>query len=230
MATFCTNCGAALSPDQPFCAACGAPAAAPAAFVAPAAPPPAYQPVAGYVPPPVSVPGASVPGGSGSSVLKVILIVLAVFVGLGVLGAMIFAFGVWRISRAVHVNNAGDGVTLSTPTGSITTGKASTVSASDLGVAVYPGAVRGEGSMQIKTANGSMVTAIYSTSDSATQVLDFYKGKLGDSASVIETGNGSIITAGEHGKDNVMITVSTDDSSSSGGKTKISIMHTRKQP
>jgi len=67
MATFCSKCGAQLSPDTQFCNACGTPAAAPV-LVAAAAPP------------------AAAPSQSGGSALKIILIILAVVVGLGILG------------------------------------------------------------------------------------------------------------------------------------------------
>ncbi len=67
MASFCTKCGAELSPNTQFCATCGTPVTAPAAVVAPS------QPVAP-------------PAQSGGNALKIILIIVAVFVGLGILG------------------------------------------------------------------------------------------------------------------------------------------------
>ncbi len=88
MASFCSKCGAELSPDAQSCTACGAPVAAPAAVVTPA------QPVAA-------------PAKSGSSALKIILIILAVFIGLGILGAGAFGFFVWRVAHAVHVSGSG---------------------------------------------------------------------------------------------------------------------------
>ncbi len=78
----------------------------------------------------------------------------------------------------VHKNSNGD-VTINTPGGAITSGSASTISESDLGVALYPGATRGEGSMNMHTPFGSLISAVFLTSDSPTQVVDFYKSKLG---------------------------------------------------
>ena len=44
------------------------------------------------------------PAKSGSSALKIVLIVLAVFIGLGILGAGAFGYFVWRVAHAVHVS------------------------------------------------------------------------------------------------------------------------------
>ena len=218
MASFCTKCGAALSPDKQFCTACGAPvgAAVPGAPVAP--------PVYGQ---PAGVPAQ--PASSGNTALKIILIVVGSVVGLCVIAVIIVTFGVWRMSRAIHANRSG-GITLSTPTGTVTTGGAGAVSEADLGVAIYPGATRQEGGMQINSGTGSMVTAVYSTPDSLSKVIDFYKSKLGETSSVIQTGTGAVITsasqnsAGEH-NESMVITLTSDPD----GQTKIAIMRTRRK-
>ncbi len=216
MAAFCTKCGTALPPNTQFCTACGASVGA-AAIPPPTAPIAYGQPVTAAAPPP----------GSGSSAVKIILIVVGVVVGLGMLSAIVFMFGVWRVSRAMHVNRAGDSVTLSTPTGTITAGNTAVVSEADLGVPVYPGAVRREGGMQVNSGTGSMITAVFSTSDPVGKVVDFYKGKLGDNTSVIQAGRGAVISSGtQNNKEGLVITVSSDPSSNDG-QTKIGIMRTR---
>lgn len=216
MAVFCTKCGTALPSNSQFCTACGAPAGA-APATPPSAPPVYGQPGVPYAPPP----------GSGSSPVKVILIVVGVLVGLGILSTIVFMFGVWRVSRAMHVNRSGDSVTLSTPTGTITAGNTAVVSEADLGVPIYPGATRSQGGMQVNSGNSSMVTVVYSTPDPVSKVVDFYKGKLGENTSVIQTGDGAVITSGkENNKEDLVITV-TPDTSSSDGQTKIGIMRTR---
>jgi hypothetical protein len=220
VADFCTKCGAALTPGVQFCTSCGAAAGAAAGFPAAPAQPPAYgQPLA------YGQPAAPVQPASNNAV-KIIIIVIGAVIGIGLLSVIVFMFSVWRLSKAVRVNSGGDGVTLSTPSGTISTGSASAVSAADLGVPIYPGATRREGGMQINSANGSMVTVVFSTSDPVSKVVDFYQGKVGDNASVIQTGNSAIISAGTRGKDGVVITVSSDTSSSNGG-TKIAIMRTK---
>jgi len=212
---FCTKCGTTLPPNTQFCTACGASAGA-AAVPPPTAPLGYGQPVTAAAPPP----------GSGSSAVKIILIVVGAIVGLGMLTAIIFMFGVWRVSRAMHVNSAGDSVTVSTPNGTITAGNTAAVSEADLGVAIYPGAARSEGGMQVNSGNGSIVTVIYSTSDPVSKVVDFYKGKLGENTSVIETGSGAVITSGKENKEGLVITVSSDPSAN-GGQTQITIMRTK---
>jgi hypothetical protein len=175
---------------------------------------------------PVGVPAQ--PAGSGNTALKIILIVVGSVVGLCVIAVIIVTFGVWRMSRAIHANRSG-GVTASTPTGTITTG-AGAVSEADLGVAIYPGATRQEGGMQINSGTGSMVTVVYSTPDSLSKVIDFYKSKLGETSSVIQTGTGAVITsasqnsAGEN-NESMVITVTSDPD----GQTKIAIMRTRRK-
>ena len=219
MASFCTKCGAALSPDKQFCTACGAPVGSAAVPRVPV-PPPVYGQPAG-------VPAQ--PAGSGNTALKIILIVVGSVVGLCVIGVIIVTFGVWRMSRAIHANRNG-GVTVSTPTGTITTGGTGAVSEADLGVAIYPGATRQEGGMQINSGSGSMVTVVYSTPDSLNKVIDFYKSKLGESSSVIQTGTGAVITsasqnsAGEN-NESMVITLTSDPD----GQTKIAIMRTRRK-
>ena len=209
MAAFCTRCGAAIAPNVQFCTACGAPAGG--ASVS--------QPVYGQA---VVTPVQSAP--SGSSAVKIILIVVGVIIGLGLLSGMAFMFGVWRLSRTVHVGRSGD-VVVSTPNGTVSTGNASTVSEADLGVPIYPGASRREGGMQITSMTGSMVTVVFSTPDPVSKVVDFYRTKLGDNTSVIQSGTGAVITAGEQNKQGVVITIGTD--SGIDGGTKIAIMRTK---
>ena len=207
---FCTKCGAGLAPGVQFCTACGAPA-------------PAVQSQPGYAQAgygqPVGVPVQ--PQAAGNSAVKIILIVLGVVVGLGLLSAIIFIFSMWRLSRAVHVNSRGDGVTLSTKDGTITTGSAASISDEDLGVPIYPGATRREGGVRINSGNGSMVTAVFTTTDPVEKVVDFYKDKVGANASVIQSPTGAVISAGEHEKRSLMITVGQDGTN---GTTSITII------
>lgn len=221
MASFCTKCGAAVTPDKQFCTACGAPTGAVAGYAQASPPPPQ-----GFGPVPGAPGGAVGAPGSGSSAAKVILIVLAVFVGLSILGACIFAFTVWRFSRAIHVDGHGDKVTLRTPGGTIVANQGTTYSASDLGTDIYPGAVTGHGSMKMDLPSGSMVTGVFVTPDSKDQVVNFYKSKFGSNASVIDTQNGAILTLSKGDHESVMVTISAN-SSQYEGKTQIAIVHSK---
>ncbi len=228
MASFCTKCGAEISGDTSFCTKCGAPVgaavSAPAASNAPAATP--YAPAAsGYRPVAATAAPAST---GGSSALKIILIIVAVFVGLGILSVAGIMFGVWRVSRAVHVAHNG-AVTLSTPSGTLTAGTGTAVTAADLGVDIYPGAKQQQGgSLHITTPKGSEISAAFSTNDSMAQVVDFYKGKLGSNASVYQSDKSAVLTStSADNKSNVMVTISTEGNAAPGeGQTKIAIIHT----
>jgi hypothetical protein len=205
--TFCSKCGAEVPSGSTFCPTCGAPVGAVAPAASAPIPSPAYPPA----PPPTT---------SSGSALKIILIIVGVFVLLGIAAAGIVGYGAWRVSRAVRMESNGEGVSVSTPGGTITTGRASSISESDLGAPVYPGAARSEGSMNIKSPSGSMITAIYTTNDPLSKVVEFYKSKLGPQASIMETGNGTMLTSGGDEKDKLLITITSDE-----GKTKIAIVH-----
>jgi len=221
LASFCTKCGAAISAETQFCTACGAPTAAapanPSAY--PAAYPPAYPPAA-YPPP------AAAPPNSGSSAVKVILVIVGVIVGLGILGVAIFSFTVWRVARGIHVDGPNGQVTVNTPGGTITANQAQTFTASELGTDIYPGAQSGHGSMKMDLPTGSMMTGVFVTPDSKDQVVAFYKSKFGSGASVYDTANSALLTLNKTQQEAVMVTV-TANSSQDGGKTRISIVHTK---
>jgi hypothetical protein len=179
----------------------------------PIPPKPAYP----NVPPP--------PTTSGNTVLKVVLIVVGVLFLLAVIIAGVIGIGVYKLTKNAHKDSSGN-VSLSTPAGTITAGQNANVTAADLGVDPYPGATSSEGSMNMQTPNGSMVTAVYLSSDPVDKVVAFYKEKLGDQASILQTANGTVLSAGEKDKNNIVITITTQGASSQGGaSSKIAIVH-----
>jgi hypothetical protein len=252
MAAFCTKCGAPSAGDTAFCTKCGAPLSAPtsaapvgaaptsaapvgaaptpAAYIPPASNAPARpytppaaaytQPTAAYVQP-VPVGAAPVKGGSA---LKIILIIIVVFVGIGILCVAGIMFGLWRVSKVVHVSDNGKGgISVTTPGGTYSAGN-TPVSASDLGVDLYPGATQQQGAVRVNTPGGSAVSATYVTSDSMDKVIDFYKGKLGATASVFQSDKSAVLTlTNEDKKDSVMVTISSD----TPGQIKIGILHSK---
>jgi hypothetical protein len=172
--------------------------------------------------PPPNLPYPNVPPPpttSGSTVLKIVLIAVGAFVLLGLIVAGVIAIGVYKVAKGVHKDGSGN-VSISTPGGTITAGQNANVSAADLGVDIYPGATTSEGSMNMKTPNGSMVTAVYLSPDPAEKIVAFYKEKLGDQASIVQTSNGTVLSAGEKDRNNVVITITPEGSSS-----KIAIVH-----
>jgi len=209
MADFCTKCGTAINPGYTFCTSCGA--------AAPGAAPGAYANTASG--------SAPVAQAGGNSALKIVLIVVGVFVGLGMLSVLAVMFGLWHLSRAVRVGSNGN-VTVSTPGGTLTAGSNVAVSEEQLGVAIYPGSTHREGGLSVSTAQGSTVSAVFSTSDPVDKVVAFYKDKLGSGASVFQSERSAILsTRSTDNKESLMVTVSPDSSNSS--ETKISIVHSK---
>jgi hypothetical protein len=171
-----------------------------------------------YVPP-----GTQVQAG-GTSTLKVVLVIVGVLIGLGILAIALFSFTFWRIAHTVH--RSADGFTVSTPNGTVSMQSSSSAAPADLGVPVYPGAVRGEGGMQIRSPKSEIISAIYSTPDPTDKVVEFYKNSLPGDATTRITGSKAVLTAGDKDKETWMIGVDTDPSDTS--KTKITIMHVKK--
>jgi hypothetical protein len=176
--------------------------------------PGSFQPV----PPPVAAP----PPKSGSSALKIVLIIVAVFVGLGIIGAGIIGYGIYRVAHSIHKDANGE-VTINTPKGAITANPNETMTASDLGIAIYPGATQGKGGLRMTIAGKSMVTANFLTPDSPDKVMAFYKVQAGPNAQFISTGSGGMITM-QNGSNSVSVTVN-QSSNENNGETQITIVH-----
>jgi len=171
---------------------------------------------------------AAAPPKNSSPVLKIVLIVIAVVVALGVLGAGALGFMAWRVSKAIHASADGNGATVSVPgVGTVRAGN-STATEAELGVPVYPGAVEKAGGVNVDSPTASMVSAQFSTNDPVSQVVDFYKSKLGDKTVAVSTGDGTVLNSGESDSDRVMVTVGPS-SGDSGGKTTFVVMHTKKK-
>lgn len=165
------------------------------------------------------------PPRSGSSAVKIVLIIVAIFVALGLVGASILGFAVWRVARHIHGRHGE--FSMSTPSGAITAHSATNFTPDELGTDIYPGAQSASGGMKMNLPTGSMVTAIFLTSDGKDAVRDFYKAKLGSGASVFDSGDASVISASKGPDENVMVTVSAREHENDG-KTKIVIVHSKK--
>ena len=229
MASYCSKCGSEIPAGSQFCTKCGAPAGASS--------PVAANPAAGSAPPytPVPPPPAAPPYGSamaapvparGGNTLKIVLIIVAVVVGLGIIGVSIVGYTAYRIARStVHVNDSTGEVSIRTPQGTLSANTKGTYTAAELGIDIYPGATTAEGGMRMSVPDGTMVTGVFATSDSQDQVVAFYKGKVNSDASIMETGEGAVITAKTTEKESLVITI-TGNSDKNDGKTRIQIVHT----
>ena len=231
MAQFCTKCGSPLGEGMNFCTACGAVSGGP---LAPAAP---VQ--VGVVPAPVTVPGSAVPVGaaraakSGSPVLKIILIVVAVLIFFSLLSAGACVYFVYRAKQRVSQFEKQVRTTFPAPTGArqVPTQPGAPVEAPgaapaqgtapviDIGALGYPGATPAEGSGQLNLGVGGVKVQQSTTSDPADTVVAYYKAKLGPNAMVNQTGGSTVVQLlGSNGMINV--TIVADQSS---GKTKITV-------
>jgi hypothetical protein len=223
MADFCAKCGATLASTSGFCSSCGVSVAARAAPSRPV--PLTYVPQAG---PPAVVGSASVPPSrsSGGS-LKAILIMVAVVVGIGILGAGAFGYKVWRFSKSLPASNKTNDALFSIPgLGSISTGSDATADPSQLGAPIYPGAAQEKGAVSVGTSAAGMVEAHFTTIDPMSQVAAFYTSNMAG-AIVASTGSGTVINAGPSATDRVTVTISPG-SGSNAGKTTIVIVHAAK--
>jgi hypothetical protein len=163
----------------------------------PTAPPvPPYQPVA--APPPRQ----------GSSALKIVLIIVAIFVGIGIIGAGIVGYGFYKFAKAAKIS----------------ANSSQPVTESDLGVALYPGAEQGKGTLRMTIAGKSMVTANYLTSDSKDQVMAFYQNSLGPAAQSNTSANGGTFMLSKSSGESVTVTV-VQNPGLHEGKTQIVIVH-----
>ncbi len=205
---FCNSCGATVTDGTKFCNKCGA--------AIPAGPStPGITTTAPMAPPPSK---------GGSSALKIILIILAVIVGIALLGMVTCGIVIHRIAKSAHVSQNGDNVKVETPFGSMETNKDPAQTAKDLGVEIYPGAVatkNGTASMSF----GSMhtVTATFESSDSVDKVCDFYKTKFPSSTMTTSDQNHCTIMSGDQQN---MITITAQ---ANGDTTKLVIANVSKK-
>src|ERR1700687_105625 len=99
---FCNSCGATLDGGAKFCNKCGT-----------------TQPGTASVTPVFTGSLATAPKNSGA--LKIILIVVAVVVGLGILGIAAVSFVGYRIAKHSRVHNENGNVRVETPFGTVNT-------------------------------------------------------------------------------------------------------------
>jgi hypothetical protein len=193
--------------------------------------PPPFQPIAAQYQPVAAPfatapqPAAAPPTSGGSSALKIVLIIVGVFVVLGMLVVGVVGYGIWRVSRAVHVNSSTGAMTVTTPGGTFSANSTEKFTADELGTDIYPGAQPAKGGMRMHLPSGSMVGANFLTSDSKEQVIAFYQNKFGSDAATMETGDGAVLTVNKSKQDTVMMTI-TQKANQFDGKTQIYIMHT----
>jgi len=200
---FCNSCGANLEATAQFCNKCGAVVTGPA----PGSPSAAPAPMA---------PAGATP--QGSSALKIILIVVAVVVALGIIGIGTISFITWRVARGTHVRGHDGNVRVETPFGTVQSTTDPNQAARNLGVDVYPGATVVKGGSADMTIGGMHTAAAnFVSDDPASRVADFYKSKFPRANMTSTEGDHYAIVTGDQG-DMVTISIEPQD-----GKTQIHI-------
>lgn len=91
-----------------------------------------------------------------------------------------------------------------------------------LGVDIYPGATSLSSEEHSTLMDKSIVSQSFESSDTMTQVIDFYKARMVGMTSIFASGNGVVVSISPKAQDSVVITISP---AQSGGKTRISISH-----
>ncbi len=201
---FCNSCGATLNPGTKFCNKCGAAVPAGAAIT--------------------GIPSTAPPPTGGSSALKVILIVVAVIVLVGILGIATVGIIGYRIARSSRISQNGDHVKVDTPFGSVETSKDPDLAAKDLGVDLYPGAeVQRNGASSVSMGSVHTVTAVFETSDAPDKVCTFYKSRF--PGAMVTTSEQNHCTIVSNDKKN-MITINIE---ASGDSTKLQITNVSKK-
>jgi hypothetical protein len=241
MAQFCTKCGSPMGEGMQFCTTCGAvtggsPAAAPQV--------PAVQPVTPSTPlatPPTPMPTGTlappVAPKSGSPIMKIVLIVVAVIIFFMVIVGASCAYMLYRAKQKVsqfekqvqtsfpsRTGTRGGQPTENpeTPGENPTPGAGPAVNISELS---YPGATLGQGANQSIFGAAGIKMQEYLTSDSIDTVVAYYKNKLGNNAAVTESGGNAVLQVGGTGG-LTTIHIATDSAS---GKTKITVSSIGKQ-
>ena len=205
---FCNACGTALEAGARFCPKCGAPSAA-AGTSAPA----------GTMTPATAGGAPSVAPAQGSNALKIILIIVAVIVGIGILAMGTCAFVVHRVVSRSHIENRDGNVKVETPFGSVSTTQDPAEAARSVGVDLYPGAtVSKEGNANLSFAGMHTATVQLETDDAPSAVSDFYKSKLPNANVMNSQGDRYTIMSGDK---NNMTTVTIEPRE---GKTRIEIV------
>jgi hypothetical protein len=243
MAQFCTKCGTSLPEGMRFCTGCGAvigeavapssPAATAATFGAPLTPSPVAAvgevAITGQPVPPPYAPATGMPA-KNSPVLKIVLIVVAILIFFGVLSAGACVYFVYRAKQRVNQFEKQARARMNAPAGTWRipeqpgTSNQPSSSVVDAGIPVYPGAIATEGPSQVLGMAGFKVQQ-YTTGDSVSQVVAFYKDKLGPGAVVMQSGDqASIRIAGSNAI--VTIAVALDNAA---GNTKIVVTRIGKQ-
>ena len=115
----------------------------------------------------------------GNDAVKIILIVVAIIVGLGVIGSVTATLIGLRIARHTHVSGDGKHVKVETPMGTVESSENAEDALRNIGVDVYPGAqVMQNNAANVNLPGMHTVAVNLQTDDPPEKVADFYKSQL----------------------------------------------------
>ena len=163
---FCTSCGATLEPSARFCTKCGTSVplvATPQSTGSGAAVQPAMQ----SVPPPTS-----------GNALKLILIIVAIVVGLGIVSVVGLTFFGLRMARSLKVETNGEHSRVVTPFGTVESSADAIAALKSQGVDVDPGARQLPGAASVNLGPMKTVTASFETPDPPAAVAAWYRARF----------------------------------------------------
>jgi hypothetical protein len=126
---------------------------------------------------PATVSSAPITSPQASNGLKIILIVVAVIVALGILGIGTLTLIVRRIAHNSHREQRDSNVRVETPFGTVQSTDNPDEASRDLGIDLYPGARLLKGNTAA-VAGMHTVAAEFESDDSAEKVLAFYASKF----------------------------------------------------
>lgn len=179
---FCNSCGAPLEAGTKFCNKCGTAAPAASGVVQAAT---------------QSAAGAPAQKG-GSSALKIILIVVAVIVALGIIGIGTVSYIGYRIAKSAHVDQKDGKVKIESPLGNLETSTDPDETAKNIGIDLYPGAqVQKNGSVSMTIGGMHTNTAMLESDDPPEKVAAFYKDKLPNTTYSSNQGSRYTMMAGD---------------------------------
>ena len=174
---FCSRCGASIDQSANFCPSCRTPVGAPPV------PAPVAQPEGGSVP----------PARQGSGALKVVLIILAVVVALGVLATASAIFIGYRFARSTRVMKHGQRAIIETPVGTIEANAGGSEGADKACASYYPQArgARHVGSVKF----GGLSAAVCESDDPPEKVADYFRSRISE-ANLVVSDRGKHVISG----------------------------------
>src|SRR5277367_5348572 len=193
---FCNACGTTLEAGARFCPKCGAAIPMPAAI-------------------PPTVPIATTAPQQGNSAIKIVLIVVAVIIALGILGIGTLTFMIRRIAH--HRQEGKDGnVRVETPFGGVQSTNNPEEAARNLGLDPYPGARVLDGNT-VTVGGMHTVTAEFESDDAPQKVMAFYAPQFPHATVSTQDQNGFTLVSTD--KNNI-VTIHIEPRD---GKTRIAI-------